>query len=187
MRIRTLRAEDRKAVEQVASLLLEGFKEHHPTAWPDMESALEEVEESFAQDRLSRIAVDDSGAVLGWIGGIRQYGGNVWELHPLVVRASHQRTGIGRVLVADLEERVRERNGLTLWLGTDDENSQTSLSATDLYPVPLSHVASIKNLRDHPYEFYQKVGFVIVGVMPDANGWGKPDIFMAKRVKSDRA
>ena len=187
MRIRTLWAEDRKAVEQVASLLLEGFKEHHPTAWPDMESALKEVEESFAHDRLSRIAVDDSGEVLGWIGGIRQYGGNVWELHPLVVRASHQRTGIGRVLVADLEERVRERNGLTLWLGTDDENSQTSLSATDLYPVPLSHVASIKNLRDHPYEFYQKVGFVIVGVMPDANGWGKPDIFMAKRVKSDRA
>ena len=69
MRIRTLRAEDRKAVEQVASLLLEGFREHHPTAWPDMESALKEVEESFAQDRLSRIAVDDSGAVLGWIGG----------------------------------------------------------------------------------------------------------------------
>ena len=98
MRIRTLRAEDRKAVEQVASLLLEGFKEHHPTAWPDMESALKEVKESFGQDRLSRIAVDDSGAVLGWIGGIRQYDGNVWELHPLVVRASHQRTGIGRVL-----------------------------------------------------------------------------------------
>ena len=60
-------------------------------------------------------------------------------------------------------------------------------AVTDLYPAPLSHVASIKNLRDHPYEFYQKVGFVIVGVMPDANGWGKPDIFMAKRVKSDRA
>jgi aminoglycoside 6'-N-acetyltransferase I len=187
MRIRTLRAEDRKAVEQVASLLLEGFKEHHPTAWPDIEAALEEVEESFAQDRLSRIAVDDSGAVLGWIGGIRQYDGNVWELHPLVVRASHQRTGIGRALVADLEERVRERNGLTLWLGSDDENSQTTLSATDLYPAPLSHIARIKNLRDHPYEFYQKVGFVIVGVMPDANGWGKPDIFMAKRLKSDQA
>jgi hypothetical protein len=31
-----------------------------------------------------------------------------------------------------------------------------------------------------------KVGFVIVGVMPDANGWGKPDIFMAKRVQLER-
>jgi hypothetical protein len=31
---------------------------------------------------------------------------------------------------------------------------------------------------------YQKLGFVIVGVMPDANGPGKPDIYMAKRVSS---
>jgi aminoglycoside 6'-N-acetyltransferase I len=27
----------------------------------------------------------------------------------------------------------------------------------------------------HPYEFYMKIGFSIVGVMPDANGVGKPD------------
>jgi len=32
------------------------------------------------------------------------------------------------------------------------------------------------------YEFYQKLGFVIVGVMPDANSVGKPDIYLAKRV-----
>jgi aminoglycoside 6'-N-acetyltransferase I len=37
-------------------------------------------------------------------------------------------------------------------------------------------------LRGHPYEFYQKMGFAIVGVMPDANGIGKPDIYMAKRL-----
>lgn len=29
-------------------------------------------------------------------------------------------------------------------------------------------------------EFYQKMGFAIVGVMPDANGIGKPDIYIAK-------
>jgi len=29
---------------------------------------------------------------------------------------------------------------------------------------------------------YQKCGFVIVGVVPDANGLGKPDILMAKRI-----
>lgn len=34
----------------------------------------------------------------------------------------------------------------------------------------------------HPYEFYQKLGYSIVGVLPDANGFEKPDIFMAKRV-----
>ena len=41
---------------------------------------------------------------------------------------------------------------------------------------------SIRNLRDHPYEFYLRVGFRIAGVLPDANGRGKPDIFLAKRV-----
>jgi len=52
----------------------------------------------------------------------------------------------------------------------------------DLYPNVLEHLARIGNLRRHPYGFYQKVGFVVVGVMPDANGPGKPDIYLAKRV-----
>jgi len=37
-------------------------------------------------------------------------------------------------------------------------------------------------LKQHPYEFYQKQGFVIIGVMPDANGIGKLDILMTKSV-----
>ena len=52
----------------------------------------------------------------------------------------------------------------------------------DLYPNVLGHLIKIENLRGHPYEFYQRLGFEIVGVMPDANGFGKPDIYMAKRV-----
>ncbi|MEW6231765.1 MAG: GNAT family N-acetyltransferase [Chloroflexota bacterium] len=182
MRIIDLYPDDQEAIWQVASLLVEGFKEHWPNAWPDMDAALKEVRESFGPDRISRVAVDERGAVLGWIGGIRQYRGNVWELHPLVVRSDHQGKGIGRALVADLEERVGERGGLTLWLGTDDEDDMTTLSGVDLYPNVLEHLAKIRNLRGHPYEFYQKLGFVIVGVMPDANGPGKPDIYMAKRI-----
>ena len=182
MRIIDLSPENREAVEQVANLLIEGFKEHHPSAWPDMKAALDEVAESFKPNRISRVAIDDGGVVLGWIGGIGQYRGNVWELHPLVVHESHQGKGIGRALVADLEELVRARGGSTIWLGTDDEDNQTTISGIDLYPDVLGRMSRIGNINGHPYEFYERLGFVIVGAMPDANGPGKPDIFMAKRV-----
>jgi aminoglycoside 6'-N-acetyltransferase I len=180
MRIITLNPNDKQAIQQTAILLVEGFKEI--AAWPSLESALEEVQESFCEGRISRIAIDEDGAVLGWIGGIRAYNGNVWELHPLVVRPDHQRKGIGRALVADFEIQVRARGGVTIQLGTDDHLNMTSLGGKNLYPNVLEHLANIRNLRDHPYEFYQKVGFSIVGVIPDANGPGKPDILMAKSV-----
>ncbi len=182
MRIIDLHPGYEQIIEQLAEMLVETFKDHWPNAWPDLESALCEVRESLGEDRISRVAVDDNGTVLGWIGAIRMYDGHVWELHPLAVSPKAQGKGIGRALVKDLEEQVSARNGLTLWLGSDDEDNMTSLGGVDLYPNPLGHLAKIKNLCSHPFEFYQKLGFVIVGVVPDANGFGKPDIFMAKRV-----
>lgn len=56
----------------------------------------------------------------------------------------------------------------------------TSFGGIDLYPNPLNHLSRKENLRGHPYEFYRKLGFVIVGLTPDANGFGKPDIFLAE-------
>ena len=182
VKIVDLHPDNQQAIQQSASLLLEGFKEHWPNAWPNLEAALQEVKESFGQERISRVAMSDSGEILGWISGIKQYDGHVWELHPLVVRSNYRRQGIGRALVVDLEKEVGKRGGLTLWLGTDDENNMTSLSGIDLYPNVLEHLDNIRNLKGHPYEFYQKLGFSIVGVLPDANGLGKPDIYMAKRV-----
>jgi hypothetical protein len=32
-----------------------------------------------------------------------------------------------------------------------------------------------------PLQVHRELGFSIIGVMPDANGPGKPDIYMAKR------
>jgi aminoglycoside 6'-N-acetyltransferase I len=165
-------------------LMMDAFREHSPNYCPDIETTLEEVRDLFRPGHVGRMAVDAQGTILGVIGAQPHYYGHAWELHPLAVHPEHQRKGIGRALVADLEERVRERGALTLFLGTDDEDDQTTLSGVDLYPNPLEHLDRIRNLRGHAYEFYQKLGFVIVGVMPDANGWGKPDIFMAKRVGS---
>jgi aminoglycoside 6'-N-acetyltransferase I len=176
--ITSLTPKDRGAMEEITALLVEAF----PQAYSSMPVALEEVAESLGEGRISRMAVDEDGRVLGWIGAIREYDGQAWELHPLVVRRSHRRRGIGRALVIDLEVEVARRGAMTLYLGTDDEHDQTSLAGQDLYPDVLGHLSRITNLREHPYEFYARMGFVVVGAIPDANGFGKPDILMAKRL-----
>lgn len=183
MRIVDLRHRDRALVRQVARLLVDGFREHEPDYLPDMRAALAEVRRSFDPERLSRVAVERPGTALGWIGGIRRYRGRTWELHPLVVRPDRQCRGIGRALVRDFERQVARRGTTTIFLGTDDVDGRTNLAGVELYPDVLGRARRIRNLRGHAYEFYQKLGYVVVGVLPDANGPGRPDIFMAKRVR----
>lgn len=98
------------------------------------------------------------------------------------MQPNRQGQGIGRALVANFEEQVRERGGLTITLGSDDEDGMTSLANVDLYENLWEQIRNIRNLKGHPFEFYQKLGYIITGVMPDANGRGKPDIYMSKRV-----
>jgi aminoglycoside 6'-N-acetyltransferase I len=181
MQISDLQPEDTAAIEQAAHALVVGFREQAPDAWPDLVEARSEVQQALEPGKLCRIACDADGTLLGWVGGHLFYA-CVWELHPLVVIPAAQGRGIGRALVADLEAQVRQRGGLTILLGSDDETDMTTLSGVDLYPDVWPHILNIRNLRGHPFEFYQKCGFVIVGVVPDANGLGKPDILMAKRV-----
>ena len=90
---------------QAAALLVEGFD--HPRGWPDPESATMEVErvlhEGFALGAL------EDALLLGWIGGLPEYDGRVWELHPLVVRRNRRLRGVGRALVAAFEDEARRR------------------------------------------------------------------------------
>ncbi len=176
-----LHPDDHETVRQVTQLLFEAF-DYIPDWLLTREGARDEVLESFAPKRISRVALDENGSAVGWVGGIERYDGYVYELHPLAVKPSHQRRGIGTALVRDFEEQVRQRGAITVTLGTDDEFGGTTLYGADVYPNVLEHMARIRNLKNHPYEFYEKCGYVIVGLVPDANGFGKPDILMAKRV-----
>jgi len=182
MKIITPQPDDQKFLQQAAQLMVDAFREHWPDAWPTIEHGLEEANEWFEEGKIRRAAMDDEGNLLGIIGGISQYDGHVWELHPLAVQPFMQGQGIGRALVEDLEEQVRQRGGLTITLGSDDEDNMTSLSNVDVYENIWDKVKNIRNLKGHPYEFYQKMGFIITGVVPDANGIDKPDIIMSKRV-----
>lgn len=168
-------------IEETAVFLFEVFRAR-TEAWPDLDAARAEVAASLAPGRISRIALSPAGEAVGWIGGISQYDGNVWEVHPLAVRASHQRRGVGTALVRDLEALVAARGALTLWAGSDDEAFETSLGGADLYADLPSALRDARGGGAHALGFYLRLGFTIVGVMPDANGRGKPDIFLAKRI-----
>jgi aminoglycoside 6'-N-acetyltransferase I len=166
-------------LEQAAILLHDRL----PEGWPTVADARAHLRELGDPAHLLR-GVVRGGRLLGWLGAQERYPGHVWELHPLVVARDHERRGLGRALVDDLERHVREMGIHTMFVGTDDELAQTSLGGVDLYPDVLAHLARLANLRDHPVGFWQRVGYRVVGVMPDANGFGKPDIYLSKRLLS---
>jgi aminoglycoside 6'-N-acetyltransferase I len=182
-RVAPLDADDEAGAEQAAQLLVEGFRVMAPEAWPTIESARLELFEALQPERVAFAARDSEGRVIGWVGGISTYDGRVWELHPLVVDAAHRRRGVARALVSALEECAASRGANTLWLGTDDVTGQTSLGGVDLFPGLLTHLAALRDLAGHPFPIYQRLGFEVAGVVPDANGFGKPDILMARRIR----
>lgn len=187
IKIIPLTLDDRDLIEQAAAILVNGFAQNWPRAWPTIDDGREELQDLIRPENiaLGAISEQEPGRLLGWIAGQPEYHNDTWELHPLVVDPAAHGRGLGRLLVEALEREVASRGGLTIMLGSDDENGMTSLAGVDLYPDVWTHIAQIKNFKNHPYSFYQKMGYSIVGVIPDANGPGKPDILMAKRLKTD--
>ena len=56
-----LDAGDEEAIRQAANLLVEGFRDDWPEAWPTEEEALEEVREALGEGRISRVALGEEG------------------------------------------------------------------------------------------------------------------------------
>ena len=169
-------------IEAAAQLLRDTFA---PSGvWTTLEEAREEVLQATARDRVCRVALATDGSVQGWIGAMPQYDGFVWELHPLVVAEPSRRRGVGTALVRDLERILVARGALTLWAGSDDLAGETSLGGVDLYAALPEALTEVRSWGRHPLPFYRALGFQIIGVMPNANGPGRPDIFLAKRLDS---
>lgn len=159
--------------KQAADLLKQAF----PHSYADCSE--DEIDKCVQSDRAA-IAMVDGDTLLGFVGAIPQYGMTAWELHPLVVGEKFRSRGIGTQLCTALEDTLKQKGCLTIYLGSDDENNSTTLSDTNLFEDTFIKIDQIKNIKHHPFEFYQKVGYKIVGVIPDANGIGKPDIWLAK-------
>lgn len=170
---------DEVQMAQAAQILTDSI----PLGWPSLQDAVNEIEERLIPGNTLLAAVEDS-KVLGW-GGILAptYGGNVFELHPLAVCSDRRGQGIGRAVVTALEHEARSQGGLTIYLGSDDErgDGETSLAGVDLYDDLPGKIASF-DPGTHPSGFYMKLGYRIIGVMPDANGRGLPDIYLGKRL-----
>ena len=99
------------------------------------------------------------------------------------MRSNIQNKGVGAALVRDFETQVKLRGGLTIRLGTDDENNRTSIGGVEIYPNILEKLAKHKKIcAAIRSSFTKKLGYEICGVIPDANGFGKHDILMAKRL-----
>lgn len=177
MEIKRLTLKDTIWIQEIALMLVEAF----PQAWKAIDEGLEEVEGCLEDGKIALVAIINSQAV-GFVGAMPQYGTTGWEMHPLVVSKAYRKTGVGGRLVKELEKEVLLQGGVMIYLGSDDEFGSTSLSNCDLFEDTFEKIGDIKNLKKHPFEFYQKQGYKIVGVFPDANGIGKPDIWMAKRL-----
>lgn len=154
-----------------------------PLGWPTLQDALDEIKERLIPENTLLAAVEED-IVLGWGGILPHYGGNVFELHPLVVRQDRQNQGIGSAILKALEDKARKQGGLTMYAGADDENNggETSLANVDLFDDPAGKIKSF-NPGTHQSGFYIKQGYRIIGVMPNANGRGKPDIYLGKSLK----
>ena len=152
--------------------------------WPDITEkiALETVDECLEGEGIC-IGIKVDGELIGWV-GLRPMYPKTWELHPLVVKTGFQGKGYGKILLEELEKIAREKGIIGIFVGSDDETNKTSLSDKEITGENLfREVQNIKNYKNHPYEFYQKCGFQIVGIIPNANGPNKPDIWLWKDIR----
>ena len=166
--------------EVAAAILVRAFA-HQPAAWRTLPEARAEVARFFEDETRSALAAIDSDALVGWIGLIRTYS-HAFELHPVAVDPGRQRQGVGSALVQALEALARSKGALSLYLGADDDFGGTSLFGADPFPDLLGSLARIEGRAPHPLGFYLRLGFTLAGLIPDANGRGKPDILLAKRL-----
>lgn len=168
-------------LDKLARLTYDSARSHNPAWLPTLQDATETLQDALAPGTLCRVLMDGD-VPIGWIAA-RPQGHGVWELHPLLIAPAQQRRGHGRALVAEIERLALAEGARTMILSTADAVRATTLGGIDLFVNPLAALADI-DVTDakagHAYQFWVKVGYSLVGVLPDAEGPGIPSIQCAK-------
>jgi len=169
-------------INELAQLTYLAFKVHAPNWLPSETDAKRQVLRATEPDRINRVLLSPNATPIGWIGVIPINHGRIWEIHPLAISPAQQGHGYGRMLVQEIERLAAERGVLGLMAGTSDETGATPLYGIDLYQNPFEGLNKLNSIENHPVVFWQKIGFTIVGVVPDAEGRGRPALSLAKRI-----
>jgi len=176
MKVRELHVYGKEAKE-CAQLLSTTFPVHFPKS-----QAKEEIIKFLKDTNILYVALENE-QVIGFAGVLKEKYLTAHQLELMVIKKDRRGEGIGTKLLDIVEHRLRDKGSLTLYLGSDDEGYKTSLTGEDLYVDTFDKLFTLKS-ENHPYIFYQKKGYSVVGVIPDAYGYGNPDIMMAKRLKN---
>ncbi len=171
----------KKIISDAAKILFNTFQEINKSSWPTFNSALLEVKDCIKKPNIC-IGICENDILIGWI-GLRPMYEKTWELHPMVISKEYQNKGYGKILINELEEKAKALGIIGIVLGTDDETNRTSISEYEIDGKNIcSEIQNLRNLKRHPFEFYQKCGYKIIGIVPNANGLRKPDIWMWKNL-----
>ena len=182
-----LAADDGPLIESLVPLTVRAAAINSPRWLPDPERARAEIVTVAAGAGVCRALLAGEEAI-GWAGAAPS-ARTAWELHPLLVDPLRHGGGAGRCLVAELERLASAAGALTMELSTSDATRATTLGGKDLFADPLGALARLEVLdpsRGHAFRFWQKVGYSVVGVLPDAEGEGVPSIRLAKSLGGAR-
>lgn len=179
--IAALRADEAARITAVQALLRDAFADG---PFGDPAHARFIIDSSFGAYRASRLAVL-GGRPVGWASLQWGKGWGCLKVLWLAVAPEVQRCGIGRALLDDAARIGRAQGCVTLTLTTGDDHPErafTTLGRRDLWGDPLGAAAAVETTESHPLDFYRTLGFRVCGVLPDANGPGKPEIMLAKPI-----
>jgi aminoglycoside 6'-N-acetyltransferase I len=176
--------ESDEIIKQAADILYGTFYDIGKLWLRNLKEALDEVYECIGENNIC-VGIKVGNKLIGWA-GLRPMYKETWELHPMVIQKEYQKKGYGNILIKELEKIAINNGIIGIVAGSDDETNSTSLSDKTITGENIfEEIKNIKNYKNHPYEFYEKCGYKIIGIIPNANGPQKPDIWLWKDIRKN--